>query len=329
MKSAKGHIILAIIVSAVFACRQGTSVEGKKSVQSDTISAIFPDTLNMPKSKLGEAVRYGRDLFLFTAYYIGPEGVNGKYTGNKINCTHCHQWAGTKPFSFNLMKSHNRYPMYRAREGKVLSLAERINNCVTRPHNGIPLPLDSKEMIAMLSYLKWINETVPKDKWMTGEEALPVEFPAKASNPEKGSRLYVERCSRCHGANGEGRMNADSVSFLYPPLWGDQAYQPGSSMHRVIKQAQWIKANMPFDSAKWDKPVLTDEEAFDIAAFVNDDRIHSRPNPATLDFPFPEDKAIDYGKGPYIDTFSEAQHKFGPYEPIMQYWKNKGLKPRF
>ena len=164
---------------------------------------------------------------------------------------------------------------------------------------------------------------------MTGEEALPVEFPAKAANPEKGNRLYVERCSRCHGANGEGRMNADSVSFLYPPLWGDQTYQPGSSMHRVIKQAQWIKANMPFDSAKWDKPVLTDEEAFDIAAFVNDDRIHSRPNPASLDYPFPEDKAIDYGKGPYIDTFSEAQHKFGPYEPIMQYWKNKGLKPRF
>ncbi len=312
-----------------YSCLRQSEKKQHIIAEADTIATIVPDTMQIPEGKFGAAVRYGRELFIKTAYYIGPNGINGKFTGNKMNCTQCHQHAGTKPYSFNLVKAHERYPMYRAREGKVLSLGERINNCVTRPHNGVPIPLDSKEMIAMLSYLKWINEKVPNEKWMEGEEALAISFPDHAANPEKGKDLYKLKCQRCHGINGEGKMDAAGVAFQYPPLWGPDAYQPGSSMHRVIKQAQWIKANMPFDSVSWDKPVLTDEEAFDIAAFVNDDRIHSRPNPVTFDYPFPEDKAIDYGKGPYIDTFSELQHKFGPYKPIILYWKNKRWKPRF
>lgn len=27
---------------------------------------------------------------------------------------------------------------------------------------------------------------------------------------------------------------------------------------------------------------------------------------------------LDYGIGPFLDTFSEMQHKFGPYKPIIK-----------
>lgn len=97
-------------------------------------------------------------------------------------------------------------------------------------------------------------------------------------------------------------MNIDSISYLYPPLWGPNSYQPGSSMHRVIKQAQWLKANMPFDKATWDKPFLNDLQALDVA-FINGDGIHLRPNPK-LDYLKIEEKAIDYNIGPFIDAFS-------------------------
>ena len=117
--------------------------------------------------------------------------------------------------------------------------------------------------------------------------------------------------------------------YTYPPLWGEEGYQPGSSMHRVIKMARWLKANMPHDSATWKKPVLTDEEALDVAAFVNDDRIHKRPSPVTEDYPRPAEKAIDYGVPPFADSFSAVQHKFGPYQPIIDYWKAKGWKPSY
>lgn len=291
---------------------------------------VAPDTSTIPHDAYGEAVRYGRQLLLNTAYYIGPEGINARYTGNRMNCTNCHQEAGTKPFSFNLILSHIRYPQYRAREGKVLSLAERVNNCVERPHNGKPLPYDSKEMIAILSYLKWIYDQSGQDtSRRKGDQNLAITFPARAANPETGKLIFASRCARCHGENGEGKIVEGQKFYTYPPLWGNEGYQPGSSMHRVIKMARWLKANMPHDSATWKKPVLTDEEALDVAAFVNDDRIHPRPSPETMDYPHPGDKAIDYGKGPFADTFSAAQHKFGPYQPIIDYWKAKGWKPTY
>ena len=285
------------------------------------------DFSQIPNDKFGDEVKYGRELMINTAMYIGPEGKVGKHLGNKMNCSNCHQDGGTKPFSFNLMLSHDNYPQYRAREAKVLTLAERVNNCIERPHNGKPLPLDSREMVAFLSYLKWINGFVPKDENFMGAKNLAIDLPSRAASSDRGSYLFVLYCQTCHGANGEGQMKADNSSYAYPPLWGDNAYQPGSSMHRVIKLAQWLRANMPYGKATWDKPFLTDEEALDIAAFVNDDQIHKRPGVESFDYPVPKEKAIDYAIGPFSDTFSISQHKFGPYEPIIDFWKSKGLKP--
>lgn len=290
--------------------------------KADAIVAV--DTAKIPKDQFGEAVKYGRQLMLNTAYYIGPNGINGKYLGNKMNCNNCHQDAGTKLYSFNLMSAHLNYPQYRPRENKVLTLAERINNCVMRPHNGRPLPLDSKEMVAILSYLKWLNSFAPKT--FKGAKNLEVKFPAMAASSGRGENLYAANCSRCHGANGEGVMRIDNITYTYPPLWGANSYQPGSSMHRIIKQAQWVKANMPYDKATADKPFLTDEQALDVAAFINDDDIHKRPGVKDLDYPDPTTKAIDYAEPPFVDSFSTALHKYGPYQPIINYWNAKGLK---
>jgi thiosulfate dehydrogenase len=302
-----------------FSCRSSHHKEEEKPLK--------PDFSQIPKDKFGDAVRYGRELMLNTALYIGPEGSNGKYLGNKMNCTNCHQEAGTKPFSFNLILSHQQYPQYRPREGKVLTLAERVNNCIERPHNGKPLPLDSKEMTAFLSYLKWINTVAEKNGELKGVKNLEIAFPARAASSLRGSKIFEEHCKSCHGANGEGQLSVDKKTYIYPPLWGEVAFQPGSSMHRIIKMAQWLKANMPYGKATPDKPFLTDEEALDVAAFVNDDAIHKRPYVENFDYPHPEEKAIDYDVAPFADTFSVTQHKFGPYPPIIDYWKKKGMKP--
>ena len=103
---------------------KGALADAKVSAaKNDTLVNI--DTTKIPHDKYGDDVRYGRELMLHTAYYIGPDGINGKYLGNKMNCTNCHQNAGTKPYSLNLVTSFRNYPEYRAREGRVLSLAER------------------------------------------------------------------------------------------------------------------------------------------------------------------------------------------------------------
>ena len=298
-----------------------TTEEGEEDEGYITI-----DTSQIPDDQFGESVRYGRELMMKTAYYIGPNGKNGQYLGNKMNCTNCHQDAGTKPHAFNLMSSHDNYPQYRGRENKVLTLAERVNNCIMRPHSGKPLPLDSKEMVAFLSYFKWISKFVPKDGNFKGAKNLEIEFPDVAASPERGKVLFAENCARCHGNNGEGVYNADKSGYTYPPLWGEYGYQPGSSMHRVIKQAQWLKSNMPYDKVLLGKPYLTDKQALDIAAYVNDDSQHKRPTPKTFDYPNKMGKPIDYAHSPFQDNFSEEQHKYGPYKPIIAYWKKQGWK---
>jgi len=79
---------------------------------------------------------------------------------------------------------------------------------------------------------------------------------------------------------------------------------------------------MPLNQSTHQKPVLTDEEAWDVAAFVN-----SQPRPKadlTRDWPNVAAKPVDHPFGPYSDGFTEEQHKYGPFEPIVA--KRKEMK---
>ena len=65
----------------------------KDSIITEEELWIVPDTITIPHDEFGEMVRYGRNLIVNTSFYIGPEGKVGKYLGNKMNCTNCHQDA--------------------------------------------------------------------------------------------------------------------------------------------------------------------------------------------------------------------------------------------
>ena len=65
---------------------------------------------------------------------------------------------------------------------------------------------------------------------------------------------------------------------------------------------------------------LSDEEAWDVAAFIN-----SQPRPKhpflQTDWPDISKKPYDHPFGPYTDSFPEIQHKYGPFEPIVAFYK--------
>lgn len=326
---------LFLLVAGIYACNNTTTTPAAEAQTTKADTGLFypPDTSSIPHDMFGDNVRYGRDLVMNTAYYLGPNGTVGKYLGNKMNCTNCHLDGGTRPYGYNYFSAHARYPQYRARENRILSLGERINNCIERPHSGTPMPLDCKEMIAIECYIMWLGTNTVVGKHVKGDDALELVYPNRPADPKKGEEVYMKHCMSCHQKNGEGLFNADSSTYIYPPLWGMKAYQKGSSPHRVLKMARFVKANMPHKLASWDKPVLTDEEAIDVSAFVNDDRIHPRPekknNKANPDYPNIKTKSIDYGTGPYEDTFSEMTHKFGPYQQIIDYHKAHNLPVKF
>lgn len=314
------------LVSILYACHSRS--EQAKEPPQNTLSTVYyqaPDTVNLGNDEFSLSVKYGAKLIANTAYYIGPEGIVSKNLGNKMNCINCHLAGGTKAHALNFFNTHKIYPQYRSREDQILSLSQRVNNCVERPHSGKPLHLESKEMIAIISYIKWIGEGYNPDKHK-GYGLKEIDFKGLQANSERGKIIYEQHCSSCHQSNGMGLMNANGITYVYPPLWGKDAYQEASSMHRVLKAASFIKYNMPYGMASVDKPVLTDQQALDVAAYINDGRIHTRPKATGLCYPDIEKKPIDYFQGPYVDQFSEQQHAFGPWDDIINFYQNQKSK---
>ena len=86
-------------------------------------------------------------------------------------------------------------------------------------------------------------------------------------------------------------------------------------MHRLISSAGFIHANMPFCTT-FNAPVLSEEDAWDVAAYVNS---QPRPKRAKLDLDYPDRarKPIDAPFPPFADKFSLTQHRLGPFQPII------------
>jgi thiosulfate dehydrogenase len=292
---------------------------GRSSNQGHLDIAQFVHSMgSVDHVKTRDEIQYGKDLIARTSFYLGPAGTVRKLTQSRMNCQNCHLNAGTKQFGNSFFQSHALYPRYRPREGKILTLADRVNNCIERNLNGIPLSYDSREMRAMLAYFKWLSsgqQVIDRD---LDTRLGKITFPKRAADPKKGEVVFQKHCVVCHGSDGQGKLTEDGISYSFPPLWGDQSYQVGGSMFMVSRFARFVKYNMPFGMVD-EKPLLTDEEALDVAAFVNDDGVHPRPFPKRgLDYPYPEDKPFDYPFGPFADPFSELRHKFGPFPEIIE-----------
>jgi thiosulfate dehydrogenase len=173
-------------------------------------------------------------------------------------------------------------------------------------------------MQAIKAYITWLGKDVPKGTKPNGSGLTELAYPDQAADPEKGKTVYVARCTVCHGANGEGKLNTDNITYQYPPLWGSHSYTMAAGLFRLSRLAGYVKSNMPF-GADYISPQLSDEEAWDVAAFVN-----SQPRPVkdiSKDWPKISTKPADHPFGPYADSFSGHQHKYGPFLPIIAFKK--------
>ena len=310
-----GLIILIVILNQVLFT--SAAVADDFSIPENSASVDdwqAPDINALPDDEQGKLIRYGHDLIMNTSLYLGPKG-NIASVSNGMNCQNCHIDAGTKSFAGCFSAVASTYPRYRERSGRVESIEFRINDCMLRSLNGKQIDSSGKEMKAMVAYLKWMGKDVPKNKKPKGAGLEELPFLNRAADPEKGKQVFQSKCTSCHGENGQGLLNHDSSFYLYPPLWGPNSFNIGAGLYRITRFASFVKNNMPFGLASHNSPQLTDEEAWDVAAFVI-----SQPRPEKIfaeDWPKKETKPVDYPYGPYVDNFSEKQHKYGPFIPIQ------------
>lgn len=275
---------------------------------------IAPETSTIVDAAEKENVEYGKELIAHTAKYLGPKG-SVMQISNGMNCQNCHLQAGTAVFGNNYGSVASLYPKFRARSGGIENIQKRVNDCFERSLNGSSLDTNSKEMKAIVAYINFLGSNVPKGEKAAGSGFKDLAFLDRAADPIKGKEAYTLKCVSCHQADGSGVLNPDKIEYAFPPLWGKNSYNDGAGLYRITNFAKYVKYNMPI-GATHDNPQLTDEEAWDIAAYVN-----SQPRPhinVPKDWPDKSKKPIDHPFGPFADQFSEKQHKFGPFKPIEE-----------
>jgi thiosulfate dehydrogenase len=273
---AAGCCVLTAALSAWVAARLAR-VPGQPPAEQKPEIRIMPTTLpadacvlrfNPPQpqdapGKLGEAVMLGYRLITETKKYASD------YVGNNLTCSNCHFQGGRDPNGLPLVGVAAKYPRYMEREGYSTDLVERTNGCFERSMNGKPLPVDSREMQAILAYYQWISKGIPiyaEIPWL----GLPPLDSDHQPNRAAGRDLYPPVCARCHGQDGEGTPAG-------PAVWGDGSFNDGAGMAKLSTAARFIHAYMPRDN-----PTLTAPQALDLAAYLTaQPRPHFRKLPST------------------------------------------------
>lgn len=306
------------IALLMMGCRDGqlthTTTTATAAALSDgwTAPSLYLD--NLLEGEARALVIYGEELIANTSRYLGPRGTVKAVT-NGMNCQNCHLDAGTKPWGNNYGAVQSTYPKFRDRSGTVETVYKRISDCMERSLNGTALDSKSREMQAMMAYIRWIGTGVATGVTPIGTGIIPPKYLDRAASPEHGLQVYAAKCQSCHGSDGQGQANPDGMSYIYPPLWGAHSYNTGAGLYRLSRLAGYIRDNMPFNLSSHDSPALTDAECWDVAAYIN-----SQPRPQkdlSKDWPDISRKPVDHPFGPYTDGFTEAQHKYGPFPPII------------
>jgi thiosulfate dehydrogenase len=300
--------------------KSSTSDAASTDVKKDGVAYwTAPEVGSITDVKLREQVEYGKELIAHTAKYLGPNGSVLKIS-NGMNCQNCHLQAGTAIFGNNYGSVASLYPKFRARSGTTENIYKRVNDCFERSLNGKAIDTAGKEMQAIVAYINFLGSNVEKGKKAEGSGFKDLAVLDRAADPEKGLTIYTAKCQSCHQANGEGVFNGDKTEYTFPALWGKRSFNDGAGLNRISNFAKYVKYNMP-QGTTYQSPQLSDEEAWDVAAYIlSQKRQHIN---VPKDWPDKSKKPFDHPLGPYADNFTEAQHKFGPFKPIIDEQKKK------
>jgi len=259
-----GRVWLAAALYSAAAAQAETTQPATvpSSASSPTLAFKSPDERSMPGGEYGKAIKLGEQIMLHTQTYAG------RYVGNSLNCASCHLDAGRQAYTSPLAAAYVSYPMYRSKNGRVITFGERLQDCFRYSMNGQAPALNDPVLVALESYSVWLAKGAPMGGKLQGGGLLKLGKPALAADYVRGGQAYAQSCALCHGPDGQGQSSGGKMVF--PPLWGKQSFNWGAGMHNVDSAAGFIKANMPLMRGN----TLTDQQAWDIALFMNS---HERP----------------------------------------------------
>jgi thiosulfate dehydrogenase len=136
-----------------------------------------------------------------------------RYAGNDLACQSCHLNAGLQPFAAPFVSTFATFPMLV--DDQVLTLHDRINGCMTRSMNGKPLPDESKEMEALIAYIRFVGKGSPQGVRVGGMGLRPLRMPTNPPDARRGAEVYAKFCAECHKADGQGERKTGGSGVGY------------------------------------------------------------------------------------------------------------------
>ena len=250
------------------------AMEDQSQLKTPPIAASTTPYFQPPQESELPDNAYGKMVMDGYALFVDTKRQAPQFVGNGLNCTNCHLDQGRMANSAPLWGAYPMYPAYRKKNDKVNTFAERLQGCFQFSMNGgKPPAADSREITALSTYAYWLSTKAPVGIELPGRGYPDVPAPAGGYNLARGAAVYKQQCAICHGDNGQGQKVGQD--YIMRPLWGKDSYNWGAGMHRINTAASFIKHNMPLGKAN----SLSDEQAWDVAAFVN---THERPQDPRL-----------------------------------------------
>jgi thiosulfate dehydrogenase len=283
--------LILVLLAAVSACSQPRPlVPGVPWYPLD--GPLIPARMTMvtawdvPKNPLTDSTlddsRLSNEIKLGFRIFTNTPGEASRLTPSRVSCSNCHLNAGQRARALPLVGVAGLFPEYNRRAGRLISLTDRIVDCFLRSENATgraeavapPSPTD-KEVLAVAAYITWLarGHAVGTSPPWRGQNTIATAalIPIEKLDSRKGEAIFMERCTNCHGADGQGVAVGDKKPG---PLWGSDSWNDGAGAARIYTLAGIIRYMMPY----LDPGSLTDEEAQHVAAFIN-----SQPRPS---YPF-------------------------------------------
>jgi thiosulfate dehydrogenase len=271
--------VLATVVAAAACSRSAPA--GPLIPATTTMVTAWQVPLNpltdpsLTDPKLADQIKWGYKIFTDTPHEAA------RFTGGNVSCANCHLNAGQRDRALPIVGIAGMFPEYNNRAARLISLADRIVDCFLRSENATgrdpenpPTPA-SKEVLAVNAFIVWLSRgyTVGSNPSWRGRNAIAAEHlvPVAKIDVRAGETIYLERCTSCHGADGQGVQIGDKKAG---PLWGPGSWNDGAGAARVYTLAGIIRYSMPY----LNPGSLTDEEAQQVSGFIT-----SKPRPV---FPF-------------------------------------------
>ena len=218
-------MLKALLVIVLLAVRRRGAWRGLLSVgQADRLVRGRYRQARAGRRERSHPLWPGADRQYAEAYRQERRRSRLRYAGNDLACQNCHLNAGLQPFAAPFVSTFATFPMFV--DDQVLTLTQALNGCMRRSLNGKDLPPESREMEALVAYIKFLGKGTPEGVRIAGMGLRPI------AEPDPAARRTARRGGLCQALR---QLSQGGRAGRAAPAAGDRLHHPAALGRRELQ----------------------------------------------------------------------------------------------